>query len=221
MFAATLSTWVPARRSCDQQGLLLRRSNRGHCCSASAWRNHRDGLCEEAIQRRLAADLHPGPYIAWDPERARAEARLVDDWSRAGIAWGPLHGIPISIKDVFGVAGYRTYAGCPRALPQEFEAEGEIVRSLRRQGMVMMGKTHSVQFAFGALGVNSHHGTSAQSVGCGRPSSVRRIKHRSGRRGSRGLLHPGLRQRCRRFDPSACGLYRNGWIEDHLRALAL
>jgi aspartyl-tRNA(Asn)/glutamyl-tRNA(Gln) amidotransferase subunit A len=72
---------------------------------------------------------------------------------------GPLHGIPISIKDVFGVAGYRTYAGCPRALPQEFEAEGEIVRTLRRHGMVMMGKTHSVQFAFGALGVNSHHGT--------------------------------------------------------------
>jgi Asp-tRNA(Asn)/Glu-tRNA(Gln) amidotransferase A subunit family amidase len=68
-------------------------------------------LCDEAIRRRLGADLHPGPYIAWDPERARAEARLVDDWSRAGIALGPLHGIPISIKDVFGVAGYRTYAG--------------------------------------------------------------------------------------------------------------
>ena len=69
---------------------------------------------------------------------------------------GILSGIPVSIKDLFGLNGFETYAGTPRPLPKKWCFEGQVVHSLRNAGAVFMGKTHMVEFAFGGLGTNPH-----------------------------------------------------------------
>jgi len=72
---------------------------------------------------------------------------------------GPLQGIPTSIKDLFAIAGFPTYAGSPKRLPPKFEIECPVVTALRRQLATVMGKTHMVEFAFGGTGENAHYGS--------------------------------------------------------------
>jgi aspartyl-tRNA(Asn)/glutamyl-tRNA(Gln) amidotransferase subunit A len=97
-------------------------------------------------------------YKTWEPDRFRAEA-AADAVLAAGIDLGPLQGIPVSVKDLYGVSGYPTFAGCSRELPEKWRTEGPVVRALRHQLATVTGKTHTVQFAFGALGTNAHWGT--------------------------------------------------------------
>ncbi|HSP59237.1 MAG TPA: amidase, partial [Halomonas sp.] len=71
---------------------------------------------------------------------------------------GPMMGIPISIKDIYAVAGLPTYAGSSRRLPERWERPGPMISALMRQLPSVMGKTHTVEFAFGGLGTNAHWG---------------------------------------------------------------
>ncbi len=95
-------------------------------------------------------------------DAALAEAAAADRARAAGIAGGPLAGIPISVKDLFDVAGETTLAGS-RALADEPPAtqDAPIVRRLRAAGAVIIGKTNMVEFAYSGLGVNPHYGTPA------------------------------------------------------------
>lgn len=104
-------------------------------------------------------DAALGAYKCWAPEPARAAAAAADAAFAAGAVVGPLQGIPVSVKDLYGVAGLPTFAGTPRRLPPDWEREGPLVSALRRQLAVITGKTHTVEFAFGGLGVNHHWGT--------------------------------------------------------------
>jgi aspartyl-tRNA(Asn)/glutamyl-tRNA(Gln) amidotransferase subunit A len=115
-------------------------------------------LVEEAIANhtRLGATLNA--YKTWDPDRARAQAKAADALLGAGVDLGPLHGLPISVKDLYGVAGYPTFAGTPKALPAKWQQEGPVVRHLRAAMAVITGKTHTVEFAFGGIGTNPHWG---------------------------------------------------------------
>lgn len=97
-------------------------------------------------------------YKTWMPEKVRAEATAADAAFAAGIDLGPLQGIPVSIKDLVGVAGYPIFAGCPRELPDHWAVDGPIVAAIRQQLGVISGKTHTVQFAFGGMGANRHWG---------------------------------------------------------------
>ncbi len=116
-------------------------------------------LAEEAIanHERFGAKLMA--YSQWAPEHARRCADAADAAFAAGVRVGALQGIPTSLKDLFAVAGFATYAGTPKRLPPKFEIEGPVVVSLRRQLATMMGKTHMVEFAFGGTGQNAHYGS--------------------------------------------------------------
>ncbi len=91
--------------------------------------------------------------------RARAQAVAADAARAAGRDLGRVQGVPVSVKDIYGVAGYPTFAGTPRRLPAKWEREGPVVGALTRQLAVVMGKTHTVEFAMGTLGANPHWGT--------------------------------------------------------------
>ena len=117
------------------------------------------GLAEWAIANHERSGETLYAYKAWEPERFRAEAAAADAVLAAGIDLGPMHGIPVSVKDLYGLTGYPTFAGCPRELPAKWQTEGPVVRALRHQLATVSGKTHTVQFAFGALGTNVHWGT--------------------------------------------------------------
>lgn len=114
-------------------------------------------LAERAIARWQ--DGNRDGFRTWDPAGARQAALTADRALRSGHDHGILHGIPWSAKDLYGTGLLPVYAGTPRALPARFQVPGPLVRRLQESGAVLMGKTHTVEFAFGGLGVNTHCGT--------------------------------------------------------------
>jgi aspartyl-tRNA(Asn)/glutamyl-tRNA(Gln) amidotransferase subunit A len=91
---------------------------------------------------------------------ARAEADLSDALRRAGIVRSPVEGLPISVKDLFDVAGDSTRAGSKLlADAPPAQRDALTVARLRAAGAVIIGRTNMVEFAFGAVGLNPHFGT--------------------------------------------------------------
>lgn len=116
-------------------------------------------LAEEAIANHARFGTALDAYKCRQDDRFLAEARAADAAFAAGLDFGPLQGIPVSVKDLFGVAGYETFAGSPAALPEKWEQEGPVVGALRAALAPVAGKTHTVEFAFGGVGSNAHWGT--------------------------------------------------------------
>jgi aspartyl-tRNA(Asn)/glutamyl-tRNA(Gln) amidotransferase subunit A len=116
-------------------------------------------LAEAAIANHERRGGKLMAYSQWAPEHARQCADAADAAFAAGARVGPLQGIPTSIKDLFAVSRFATYAGSPKRLPPKFEVDGPVVASLRRQLATVMGKTHMVEFAFGGTGQNAHYGS--------------------------------------------------------------
>lgn len=110
-------------------------------------------LIEEVQSRR---DPALNAYKTWAPEFALRQADAADAAFAAGNRLGALQGVPVSVKDIYGVEGLPIFAGSPRELPARWQREGPQVHKLRSQIAVIMGKTHTVEFAFGGLGLNAH-----------------------------------------------------------------
>ncbi|TNF35140.1 MAG: amidase [Deltaproteobacteria bacterium] len=123
-------------------------------------RRLRDGRLSavELAAEARANDTH-GAYVSVDEARTRAAAEAADAAFRAGVDLGPLQGIPVSVKDLYGVPGFPTAAGSPRRLPAAWEQAGPVVGRALSQLAVVTGKTHTVEFAFGGIGTNPHHPT--------------------------------------------------------------
>ncbi|WP_372084609.1 amidase [Tistrella mobilis] len=119
-------------------------------------------LAETALARIHDEGFAPGAQIftrVYDAS-ARAEALAADHRRAAGLSQGPLAGLPISIKDLFDVAGETTMAGSvvmKDAAPAMEDAP--IVARLRAAGAVITGKTNMTEFAFSGVGLNPHYGT--------------------------------------------------------------
>jgi len=112
--------------------------------------------CESRYQRTEPA---LNAYKTWNGTAARAQAQAADLLFGCGTDLGPLMGLPVSVKDLYGVPGMPVFAGSDRALPEAWQAAGPIVSEVSRQLGPITGKTHTVEFAFGGLGVNAHWGT--------------------------------------------------------------
>ena len=108
----------------------------------------------ESAQRQAAraADLNPIAYVDWPA--ALDEARRLDAQARAGWRRGPLHGIPVSIKDLFAVRGMPTQAGTRAQLPALGRDEATLVSRLREAGALVFAKTNMHEIALGATGEN-------------------------------------------------------------------
>ena len=117
-----------------------------------------EALIDEAARRHDSYGAALGAYKYWDEERARTEARAVDGLLASGYDAGALMGMPISLKDLYGVHGMPTFGGSPKELPEKWREEGPVTEALRLARGVIMGKTHTVEFAYGGVGTNSHWG---------------------------------------------------------------
>jgi aspartyl-tRNA(Asn)/glutamyl-tRNA(Gln) amidotransferase subunit A len=115
-------------------------------------------MVDQAIANHAARGEAFHAYKTWDEDLLRAQAAAADAAFAAGVDLGALQGIPVSVKDLIGISGYPTFAGCPRELPAAWRREGPVARAIRHQLGVISGKSHTVQFAFGGLGVNPHWG---------------------------------------------------------------
>lgn len=118
-------------------------------------------LTEAALARAQSHRAAGGAaYIDIDARAALDMARAADAVRAAGNVPSLLAGLPVSIKDLFDVAGQVTAAGS-RALAHQSAATSDAtaVARLRAAGAVLLGRTNMSEFAFSGLGLNPHYGT--------------------------------------------------------------
>ncbi len=101
-------------------------------------------------------------FVAVQAEAARAQADAMDALRRTGRAPGRYAGIPVSVKDLFDMAGQVTAAGSVvLADAPPAQANAPVVARMLAAGFVPVGRTNMTEFAFSGLGLNPHHGTPA------------------------------------------------------------
>ena len=107
----------------------------------------------EQLEASLAAIAEHGTrtnaFILVDAEGARAAAKVVDAERRRGVDRGPLHGMPITIKDLIDVAGQPTTAASRVRAGHVAARDALVVQRLRNAGVVIIGKTNLHEFALG------------------------------------------------------------------------
>ncbi len=96
----------------------------------------------EAVNPRLNA------VVVLRAAEARAEARAADQLQASGRPLGPLHGVPITIKESFDVAGTATTAGLTTRRDHRANSDGPLVARLRAAGAIVLGKTNVAQLLF-------------------------------------------------------------------------
>ncbi len=116
-------------------------------------------LVQNSLDRIQSLDGQLNAFRLVCPERALEQAQAADRKLRDGKDPGILCGIPYAAKDLFDVKGLPTTAGSS-LLDKNIAAEdAHAIRRLTRAGMILLGKTNTVQFAYGGVGINHDHGT--------------------------------------------------------------
>jgi Asp-tRNA(Asn)/Glu-tRNA(Gln) amidotransferase A subunit family amidase len=132
--------------------------NRAALSAAEAARMIRDGVLtsEELVQACLDRCRVVEPDIqAWaflDEEFALEQARAADEWKRNGNPIGPLHGVPVGLKDIIDTADYPTEYGTVLYKGHTPRRDATVVSMLRAAGAVIMGKTVTTELATYAPG---------------------------------------------------------------------
>lgn len=101
---------------------------------------------------------HLNALVHIDREGALRAAAAADDASKQGVATGPLHGVPITIKSSIDVAGWPCEAGSRLNRGRVAERDAPLVRRLRKAGAVLLGNTNAPEFMMAYETVNSLHG---------------------------------------------------------------
>lgn len=119
----------------------------------------------ELVEQALARIADPAgegarAFLKVYAEPARVDADHADRLRKAGVVRSAVDGLPVSVKDLFDVAGDVTRAGS-RVLADApaAQADAPAVARLRAAGAVIVGRSNMVEFAFGAVGSNPHYGT--------------------------------------------------------------
>jgi aspartyl-tRNA(Asn)/glutamyl-tRNA(Gln) amidotransferase subunit A len=119
----------------------------------------------ELVEQALACIADPAgegarAFMKVHAESARADAMQADRLRKLGVVRSAVDGLPISVKDLFDVAGEVTRAGSKvLAGARAAAADAPAVARLRAAGAVIVGRSNMVEFAFGAVGTNPHYGT--------------------------------------------------------------
>ena len=118
----------------------------------------------EALIRRLQEDADPAAaahvFTARFDAEALAAARRTDQALALGAALPPLAGLPVTVKDLYDIAGRTTMAGSVlRAGRPAATQDAPAVARLRAAGAAITGLTNMSEFAFSGVGINPHHGT--------------------------------------------------------------
>ena len=145
-------------------------------------------------------------FITVSEERALDTAREADSELAAGYDRGPLHGIPISLKDIIDLAGTPTTAASDAKSRDPVAADALVTRRLTAAGAVIVGKTNLHEFALGttseetAFGAVRNPHDTARSAGGSSGGSAVSPKHTTGssvRRWSKPPFPSGVRSTSR------------------------
>lgn len=108
-------------------------------------------VTEAVLDRIGRLDPHLNAFITVTGETALDEARTAEGEIARGAHRGPLHGVPISLKDLLFTAGVRTTAGSRILADFVPDRDATVVRRLRSSGAVLVGKTNMLEFAYGEV----------------------------------------------------------------------
>src|SRR6516164_9937275 len=115
-------------------------------------------LVDALLARISAADGKLHASVEVYGEEARLAAEAADKAIRSGHAIGPLHGIPIALKDLVELEGRVATGGSAVWRDRRSAITATLAQKLMSAGMIVIGKTHTVEFAFGGWGTNQHLG---------------------------------------------------------------
>lgn len=115
-------------------------------------------LTEQALARIQERDPVVNAFQVVLVEEALAAARQADRERAAGQDRGPLHGIPIAVKDLLAMAGTATTAGSKILAGWRTDFDAAAVERLREAGAVIVGKTRLSEFAYSGASNNAHYG---------------------------------------------------------------
>jgi aspartyl-tRNA(Asn)/glutamyl-tRNA(Gln) amidotransferase subunit A len=115
-------------------------------------------LLDLYLQRIRNHDAKLHAFVAVYESDARIAAEAADRSLRAGQRLGPLHGIPIALKDLLDIEGRVTTGGSLYWRERVSPVTATAARRLAAAGMIPLGKTHMVEFAFGSWGTNKTMG---------------------------------------------------------------
>lgn len=115
-------------------------------------------LCDVVLDRVARFDGELGAFITVTAELATERAAAAEKEIAAGHYRGPLHGVPISLKDLIATAGVRTTNGSKLDADVVPTADATVWRRLAEQGAVLIGKTNMMEFAYAAELVNERWG---------------------------------------------------------------
>jgi aspartyl-tRNA(Asn)/glutamyl-tRNA(Gln) amidotransferase subunit A len=138
---------APVRETIASAGARLRR---GHTSSLA--------LVEDSLSAIARHGAATNAFISVDADGARSRARELDDALARGVDRGPLHGIPLSLKDLIDVAGVVTTAGSRVLRDRVAPVDAPIVTRLRDAGAIVIGRANLHEFALGTTSEDSAFG---------------------------------------------------------------
>lgn len=106
-------------------------------------------LTEQALAAAHGIGAELNCFVTVDDDGARQAARLADREFAAGLDRGPSHGLPVGVKDMIATSGLATTMGSRHFAGHVPLQDALVVRSLRRAGAVILGKTQTHEFAYG------------------------------------------------------------------------
>jgi aspartyl-tRNA(Asn)/glutamyl-tRNA(Gln) amidotransferase subunit A len=111
------------------------------------------------LDRIAAADGKLGAYLTVTAEAAIGSAREAEAAVMAGGSLGPLHGVPLALKDLYCTRGVKTTAGSRILADWVPATDATVVSRLADAGAILLGKLNMHEFAYGPEGLNPHYGT--------------------------------------------------------------
>jgi indoleacetamide hydrolase len=112
----------------------------------------------DALLARAAAHKSLNAFIALEPDKVRAAAREADRRRASGAALGPLHGVPLALKDNLDTVDYPTTGGTPGLAGNRPKRNAVIVQALFDAGAVALGKCNLHELAYGISNNNAAYG---------------------------------------------------------------
>lgn len=118
-------------------------------------------LVEASLARIAATEPRLHAFITVFDEQARKVAKAMEIMAQAGHFLGPLHGVPIALKDNIAAQGFATTAGSRILADAVSTEDATVALRLRQAGAVFVGKLNMHEFAWGGTSANPHYGTVA------------------------------------------------------------
>src|SRR5262245_26060925 len=187
-------------------------------------------LVRACLQRIDQLEPRLQAWVTVDRERALAAAQGCEEEIRRGQYHGPLHGIPVGIKDIFYTAGLRTTAGSPIYADFVPDYDATAVRRLKEAGAIILGKAHTTEFAALAPSPthnpwNPEHTPGGSSSGSAAAVAAAMCPGALGSQTYGSTIRPAAYCGCVGLKPtygrvSAFGLFALSWSLDHVGLFA-